>query len=103
MGESTLETRSDPLDAALAYLRFWSAMAFTVVFTVVMFAATLFGLLVPGDAGRRWQLFCARTWAAGIRRRTRLAVLDLHRMAGAGPSPLEPMIAPAGKRSGERA
>jgi len=36
-------------------------------------------------------------------RRTRLAVLDLHRMAGAGPSPLEPMIAPAGKRSGERA
>lgn len=35
-------------------------------------------------------------------RRTRLAVLDLHRSLGAIPSPEEPMIAPAGKPSGER-
>lgn len=35
-------------------------------------------------------------------RRVRLAILDQHRLAGAGPSPLEPMIAPAGKQSGER-
>jgi hypothetical protein len=32
-------------------------------------------------------------------RRTRLAILDLHRLAGGGPSPIEPMIAPPGKRS----
>lgn len=58
--------RTDPLDALLAYLRFWLAMAYTVVTTIVMFTMTLFGLLVPGEAGRRWQLFCARTWAGGI-------------------------------------
>ena len=60
------EAFSERADALLAYTRFWMAMAFTVVWTVVMFSLTLFGLLVPGDAGRRWQLYCARTWAAGI-------------------------------------
>ncbi|MGZ6126396.1 MAG: lysophospholipid acyltransferase family protein, partial [Myxococcales bacterium] len=35
-------------------------------------------------------------------RRTRRTMLGLHRLAGAGPSPLEPMIAPPGKRSGDR-
>ena len=35
-------------------------------------------------------------------RRTRRAVLDLHRQLGAVPSPEEPMIAPPGKPSGER-
>lgn len=30
-------------------------------------------------------------------RQTRCAMLELHRMAGAGPSPLEPMVAPPGK------
>jgi 1-acyl-sn-glycerol-3-phosphate acyltransferase len=59
-------TRFEPLDAALAYARFWLAMAFTVVATVFWFSMTLFGLLVPGDAGRRWQLLCARSWAASI-------------------------------------
>jgi len=34
--------------------------------------------------------------------RTRTEILRLHRDAGAEPSPLEPMIAPPGKRSGER-
>lgn len=36
-------------------------------------------------------------------RRVRTAILEQHRLAGAGPSPLEPMIAPAGKQSGARA
>lgn len=62
-------------DAPLAYLRFWMAMAFTVVWTVVMFTLTLFGLLVPGESGRRWQLFCARTWAGGILRASRCPVV----------------------------
>lgn len=62
------------LDALLAYARFWLAMAFTAVWTVVCFTGTLFGLLVPGDAGRRWQLYCARTWAAGILRAARCPV-----------------------------
>jgi 1-acyl-sn-glycerol-3-phosphate acyltransferase len=57
---------ADSVDALLAYARFWLAMAFTAVDTVVMFTLTLFGLLIPGEAGRRWQLICARTWAAGI-------------------------------------
>ena len=35
-------------------------------------------------------------------RRVRLAILEQHRMAGAGPSTVEPMIAPPGQRSGER-
>ena len=35
-------------------------------------------------------------------RRVRLAILQLHQLAGAGPSPVEPMIAPPGKQSGER-
>lgn len=59
-------SQAEQVDALLAYARFWLAMAFTIVFTVVMFTLTLFGLLVPGESGRRWQLFCARTWAAGI-------------------------------------
>jgi 1-acyl-sn-glycerol-3-phosphate acyltransferase len=54
------------LDIALAYLRFWLAMAFTVVATVFWFSLTLFGLLIPGDNGRRWQLFCARSWGGSI-------------------------------------
>ena len=35
-------------------------------------------------------------------RRVRLAILEQHRLAGGPPSPLEPMIAPPGKQSGER-
>lgn len=35
-------------------------------------------------------------------RRVRLAILEQHRLAGGEPSPLEPMIAPPGKQSGER-
>ena len=35
-------------------------------------------------------------------RRVRLEILEQHRLAGAAPSPLEPMIAPPGKRTGER-
>ncbi len=35
-------------------------------------------------------------------RRVRLAILAQHLLAGAGPSPLEPMIAPPGQQSGER-
>ena len=72
--DATLQ-ETDPLDALLAYTRFWMAMAYTVVATVVMFTATLLGLLIPGDAGRRWQLFCARTWAAGILRAARCPVV----------------------------
>ena len=60
------EAAAERVDALLAYLRFWIAMSFTAVWTVVMFTMTLFGLLVPGEPGRRWQLWCARTWAAGI-------------------------------------
>jgi 1-acyl-sn-glycerol-3-phosphate acyltransferase len=60
------EQSAASLDALAAYARFWLAMAWTAVDTVVMFTLTLFGLLVPGESGRRWQLFCARTWAAGI-------------------------------------
>lgn len=36
-------------------------------------------------------------------RRVRTAILEQHRLAGAGPSPVEPMIAPAGQQSGARA
>jgi len=61
----TLKKSADA-DVALAYLRFWLAMAWTVFATVLFFTLTLFGVLVPGDAGRRWQLWCARTWAASI-------------------------------------
>ena len=61
----TLKTSAE-VDHALAYARFWLAMAWTAVATVIFFTLTLFGLLVPGDAGRRWQLWCARTWAASI-------------------------------------
>ena len=61
----TVKTSAE-LDHALAYARFWLAMAWTAFATVFFFSLTLFGLLVPGDAGRRWQLFCARTWAASI-------------------------------------
>jgi 1-acyl-sn-glycerol-3-phosphate acyltransferase len=57
---------SDPLDVGLAYARFWLAMAFTVFATVFWFSMTLFGLVIPGDRGRRWQLFCARSWGASI-------------------------------------
>lgn len=67
--------QSEQVEAALAYVRFWVAMAYTVVATVVMFTLTLLGLLVPGEAGRRWQLFCARTWAAGILRAARCPVV----------------------------
>src|SRR5438552_17216162 len=65
--DATLQ-RSDPLDALLAYTRFWLAMAWTVLSTVVIFTLTLFGLLMPGSAARRWHGFCARIWAAGILR-----------------------------------
>lgn len=61
----TLKTSSE-LDHALAYARYWLAMAWTAFATVVFFTLTLFGVLVPGDPGRRWQLWCARTWAASI-------------------------------------
>ncbi|HTO96366.1 MAG TPA: lysophospholipid acyltransferase family protein [Myxococcales bacterium] len=57
---------SAELDHALACARFWLAMAWTALATVFFFTLTLFGLLVPGQAGRRWQLWCARTWAASI-------------------------------------
>jgi 1-acyl-sn-glycerol-3-phosphate acyltransferase len=56
----------DALGIALAYLRFWLAMVFTVIATVFWFSMTLFGLLIPGDRGRRWQLFCARSWGGSI-------------------------------------
>jgi hypothetical protein len=36
----------------------------------------------------------------GLLRRTRTTMLDLHRLAGAGPSPLEPMGALPGKHPG---
>jgi len=68
-------SHSEPVEIVLAYIRFWLAMAYTIMATVVMFTLTLFGLLVPGDAGRRWQLFCARTWAAGILRAARCPVV----------------------------
>jgi len=58
--------KSAEVDQALAYARFWLAMAWTAFATVLFFSLTLFGLLVPGDAGRRWQLWCARTWAGSI-------------------------------------
>jgi 1-acyl-sn-glycerol-3-phosphate acyltransferase len=69
--ETTADHRENPdhpLNITLAYARFWLAMAFTVFWTVTCFTATLLGLLVPGDGGRRWQLFCARTWGRGILR-----------------------------------
>ena len=72
--DATLQN-TDALDALLAWCRFWTAMAYTAVSTVVMFTMTLFGLLIPGDAGRRWQLWCARTWAAGILRAARCPVV----------------------------
>src|SRR5690242_7412462 len=50
-------------------------MAYTVVATVVMFTLSLIGMLVAGDAGRRWQLWCARAWAAGILRAARCPVI----------------------------
>ncbi len=53
-------------DELLAYARFWVAMAWTALATVFFFTLTLFGLLVPGEAGRRWQLWCARAWAGSI-------------------------------------
>lgn len=71
----TLSSRSEPLEIALAYVRFWVAMAYTVVATVLMFTVALFGMLVPGDAGRRWQFWCARAWAAGILRAARCPVV----------------------------
>lgn len=78
------EAVAERADALLAYCRFWLAMAFTAVWTVVMFTATLFGLLIPGDAGRRWQLLCARTWAAGILRAARCPV-EVTRLSGEVP------------------
>ena len=78
----TLQRQSEQVEALLAYARFWAAMAYTVVATVVMFTLTLLGLLVPGEAGRRWQLFCARTWAAGILRAARCPVI-VTRLPGA--------------------
>jgi len=74
MWEHTLSTQNEALEAALAYARFWLAMAWTVFATVVMFTAATLGLLVPGDASRRWQSFCARCWAAGILRAARCPV-----------------------------
>jgi 1-acyl-sn-glycerol-3-phosphate acyltransferase len=68
------EVVQERLDAVLAWARFWLAMAFTVVWTVICFTMTLFGLLVPGDAGRRWQLWCARVWAGGILKAARCPV-----------------------------
>src|SRR3954471_24323773 len=57
---------AEGFDATLAYLRFWLAMAFTAFWTVFVFTMTLFGLLIPGDGGRRWQLFWPRVWGGGI-------------------------------------
>src|SRR5262249_9226099 len=62
----TAVTLSDGLDAGLAYLRFWLAMGFTALATVFWFSLTLFGLLIPGESGLRWQLLSARGWAASI-------------------------------------
>ncbi len=78
------EAAAERVDALLAYLRFWIAMSFTAVWTVVMFTMTLFGLLVPGEPGRRWQLWCARTWAAGILWTTRCPV-DVTRLSAEVP------------------
>src|SRR5712691_10278017 len=64
--DAILRTGAESLDATLAYVRFWLAMAFTALWTVLMFTMTLFGLLVPGDAGRRWQLFWPHVWGGGI-------------------------------------
>jgi 1-acyl-sn-glycerol-3-phosphate acyltransferase len=74
MDQILLSDSAERLEALLAYARFWLAMAFTAVWTVMCFTATLLGLLVPGEAGRRWQLWCARTWAAGILRAARCPV-----------------------------
>jgi 1-acyl-sn-glycerol-3-phosphate acyltransferase len=63
--DATLKSAAE-LDHALAYARFWLAMAWTALATVLFFMLTLFGLVIPGDAGRRWQLWCARSWAASI-------------------------------------
>jgi 1-acyl-sn-glycerol-3-phosphate acyltransferase len=68
---------SAELDHAFAYARFWLAMTWTVFATVFFFTLTLFGLLIPGDAGRRWQLWCARTWAASILAAARCPVVVL--------------------------
>jgi 1-acyl-sn-glycerol-3-phosphate acyltransferase len=64
--DAILRSGAESLDATLAYARFWLAMAFTAFWTVLIFTMTLFGLLVPGDAGRRWQLFWPRVWGGGI-------------------------------------
>jgi 1-acyl-sn-glycerol-3-phosphate acyltransferase len=64
--DAILRSGAESLDATLAYARFWLAMAFTALWTVAMFTMTLFGLLVPGDAGRCWQLYWPRVWGAGI-------------------------------------
>ncbi|MCA1826398.1 MAG: lysophospholipid acyltransferase family protein [Myxococcales bacterium] len=68
-------SHGEPVETVLAYVRFWLAMAYTVVATALMFTLTLFGLLIPGERGRRWQLFCARSWAAGILRAARCPVI----------------------------
>ena len=44
-------SESEPLEVFFAYCRFWVAMAYTVVATVVMFSLTLFGLLKGYAAG----------------------------------------------------
>jgi hypothetical protein len=86
--DAILRTGAESLDATLAYTRFWLAMAFTALWTVAMFTMTP----IETRGADRDELL----------RRTRLAVIDQHRIAGAAPSPLEPMVAPPGRRSGER-
>jgi 1-acyl-sn-glycerol-3-phosphate acyltransferase len=72
--DATLQN-TEPLDALLAYTRFWVAMAWTVVSTIVCFTLTLFGLLMPAATARRWHGFCGRIWGAGILRVARCPVV----------------------------
>jgi len=64
--DAILRSGAESLDATLAYTRFWLAMAFAAFWTVFNFTMTLFGLLIPGDTGRRWQLFWPHIWGGGI-------------------------------------
>src|ERR1041384_7263847 len=66
---------TEALDALLAYTRFWVAMAWTVVSTVVCFTLTLFGYFMPAATARRWHGFCGRIWGAGILRVARCPVV----------------------------
>jgi 1-acyl-sn-glycerol-3-phosphate acyltransferase len=54
----------DSLSAGLAYLRFWAAMAFSAVATLVAVFTFLLGYLAR--ASPRWAYRCARCWARSI-------------------------------------